>query len=176
MFERVDGELGTLDVLVNNAGVSGGRKGRVDELDEDEAMSMLAINVVGPLLVLARGDPSHVDAARRTRRRHRQPVLRRREDRRRRTQRALRREQRRGRRDDARARARSRGGGHSRQRRAPRRHRHRKPAARARRRNCADDSDAAAGLSSEVAQAVLWLASDDASYVTGTIVDVTGGR
>ena len=33
-----------------------------------------------------------------------------------------------------------------------------------------------AGLASEVAQAVLWLASDDASYVTGTVVDVTGGR
>jgi len=32
------------------------------------------------------------------------------------------------------------------------------------------------GLASEVAQAVLWLASDDASYVTGTVVDVTGGR
>src|SRR4051794_30466508 len=44
MFERVDRDLGTLDVLVNNAGLSGGRKGRVDELDENEAMDMLAIN------------------------------------------------------------------------------------------------------------------------------------
>jgi len=32
------------------------------------------------------------------------------------------------------------------------------------------------GQAEEVAQAVLWLLSDEASYVTGTIVDVTGGR
>jgi NAD(P)-dependent dehydrogenase (short-subunit alcohol dehydrogenase family) len=33
-----------------------------------------------------------------------------------------------------------------------------------------------AGLPEEVANAVLWLASDEASYVTGAIVDVSGGR
>jgi len=27
-----------------------------------------------------------------------------------------------------------------------------------------------------VAAAILWLLSDEASYITGTIVDVTGGR
>ena len=33
-----------------------------------------------------------------------------------------------------------------------------------------------AGTADEVAKAVLWLASDDASYTTGSIVEVTGGR
>jgi NAD(P)-dependent dehydrogenase (short-subunit alcohol dehydrogenase family) len=33
-----------------------------------------------------------------------------------------------------------------------------------------------AGTAAEVAAAVLWLMSDQASYATGTIVDVTGGR
>ncbi|HXU41098.1 MAG TPA: SDR family oxidoreductase, partial [Burkholderiales bacterium] len=32
------------------------------------------------------------------------------------------------------------------------------------------------GEPEEVAQAVLWVASDEASYTTGAIVDVTGGR
>jgi len=50
MFEQVDRELGRLDVLVNNAGISGGRTGRVDALDGDEVMRMMATNVAGPLL------------------------------------------------------------------------------------------------------------------------------
>jgi NAD(P)-dependent dehydrogenase (short-subunit alcohol dehydrogenase family) len=33
-----------------------------------------------------------------------------------------------------------------------------------------------AGEPMEVAHAVLWLASDEASYVNGTVVDVSGGR
>lgn len=33
-----------------------------------------------------------------------------------------------------------------------------------------------AGEAEEVAQAILWLLSDEASYVTGSIIDVTGGR
>ena len=33
-----------------------------------------------------------------------------------------------------------------------------------------------AGSADEVAAAILWLLSDAASYATGTIVDVTGGR
>jgi NAD(P)-dependent dehydrogenase (short-subunit alcohol dehydrogenase family) len=33
-----------------------------------------------------------------------------------------------------------------------------------------------AGTAAEVATAVLWLASDEASYVTGAFIDVTGGR
>ena len=32
------------------------------------------------------------------------------------------------------------------------------------------------GTAEEVAAAVVWLASDDASYVTGTTLDVAGGR
>ncbi len=32
------------------------------------------------------------------------------------------------------------------------------------------------GTAEEVAQAILWLASDEASYTTGTTLDVTGGR
>ena len=32
------------------------------------------------------------------------------------------------------------------------------------------------GQPGEVAHAILWLLSDEASYVTGTILDVTGGR
>jgi NAD(P)-dependent dehydrogenase (short-subunit alcohol dehydrogenase family) len=32
------------------------------------------------------------------------------------------------------------------------------------------------GDPSEVANAVLWLLSDEASYVTGAILDVTGGK
>ena len=32
------------------------------------------------------------------------------------------------------------------------------------------------GQPEEVARAILWLLSDEASYVTGTILDVTGGR
>lgn len=49
MFETVDRELGILDALVNNAGVSG-HKGRVDELDEADIMSVLRTNVLGPML------------------------------------------------------------------------------------------------------------------------------
>jgi len=32
------------------------------------------------------------------------------------------------------------------------------------------------GMPAEVAEAVLWLASDAASYMHGAIVDVSGGR
>jgi NAD(P)-dependent dehydrogenase (short-subunit alcohol dehydrogenase family) len=32
------------------------------------------------------------------------------------------------------------------------------------------------GEAAEVARAILWLASDEASYLSGAIVDVTGGR
>jgi NAD(P)-dependent dehydrogenase (short-subunit alcohol dehydrogenase family) len=32
------------------------------------------------------------------------------------------------------------------------------------------------GQPEEVARAILWLASDEASYVTGSFVDVSGGR
>jgi NAD(P)-dependent dehydrogenase (short-subunit alcohol dehydrogenase family) len=32
------------------------------------------------------------------------------------------------------------------------------------------------GLPTEVAQAVLWLISDDSAYTTGSFIDVSGGR
>jgi NAD(P)-dependent dehydrogenase (short-subunit alcohol dehydrogenase family) len=33
-----------------------------------------------------------------------------------------------------------------------------------------------AGSADEVAQAIVWLLSDDSSYTTGAVLDVTGGR
>jgi NAD(P)-dependent dehydrogenase (short-subunit alcohol dehydrogenase family) len=48
-FEEVDRSLGRVTALVNNAGTSG-RKGRVDELDGAEILAILATNVCGPLL------------------------------------------------------------------------------------------------------------------------------
>ena len=33
-----------------------------------------------------------------------------------------------------------------------------------------------AGDAAEVAHAILWLLSDEASYITGSLVDITGGR
>ncbi|KOG02422.1 Short-chain dehydrogenase/reductase SDR [Pseudomonas syringae pv. aceris] len=32
------------------------------------------------------------------------------------------------------------------------------------------------GTAEEVAEAILWLLSDNASYATGTFIDVAGGR
>jgi NAD(P)-dependent dehydrogenase (short-subunit alcohol dehydrogenase family) len=48
LFEAADG-LGPLDVLVNNAGIAGEAK-RVDELPLERIERMVAVNVVGPLL------------------------------------------------------------------------------------------------------------------------------
>lgn len=33
-----------------------------------------------------------------------------------------------------------------------------------------------AGMPDEVAQAIVWLCSDEASYATGALLDVAGGR
>ncbi|MBT5266397.1 MAG: SDR family oxidoreductase [Rhodospirillaceae bacterium] len=49
MFEAVDKEFGQLDALVNNAGVSGPR-GRLDELDLESIQRVLATNVTGAIL------------------------------------------------------------------------------------------------------------------------------
>ena len=48
-FEEVDRTLGRVTALVNNAGTSG-RKGRVDELDGAELLEMMVTNICGPLL------------------------------------------------------------------------------------------------------------------------------
>ena len=32
------------------------------------------------------------------------------------------------------------------------------------------------GTADEVAEAIVWLLSDDAAYVSGAVLDVTGGR
>ena len=70
--------------------------------------------------------------------------------------------------------------GHPRERRRAGIDRHGDPrarrAARTRRAHHADDPDGAHRHGREVAAAVLWLLSDQASYVTGTVVDVSGGR
>jgi NAD(P)-dependent dehydrogenase (short-subunit alcohol dehydrogenase family) len=49
MFERVDTELGTLSALVNNAGISGPHS-RVDALQLDDIRRMFETNVYGSLL------------------------------------------------------------------------------------------------------------------------------
>ena len=49
MFKVIDREFGYLDALVNNAGING-PKGRVDALDENGIMQLLGINVLGPMI------------------------------------------------------------------------------------------------------------------------------
>jgi NAD(P)-dependent dehydrogenase (short-subunit alcohol dehydrogenase family) len=49
LFRRCDNDLGTLEALVNNAGIVG-RKSRVDELDLERLQRMMAINVIGSFL------------------------------------------------------------------------------------------------------------------------------
>jgi NAD(P)-dependent dehydrogenase (short-subunit alcohol dehydrogenase family) len=49
LFETVDRELGTLSVLVNSAGVVG-RTARVDEMNEERLRRILGINVIGSML------------------------------------------------------------------------------------------------------------------------------
>jgi NAD(P)-dependent dehydrogenase (short-subunit alcohol dehydrogenase family) len=49
LFRQCDQQLGTLDALVNNAGIVAPRS-RVDELDADRLQRMMAINIVGPFL------------------------------------------------------------------------------------------------------------------------------
>jgi NAD(P)-dependent dehydrogenase (short-subunit alcohol dehydrogenase family) len=52
LFRAVDRELGTLAVLVNNAGVVDG-KVRVDQMHEERLRRMLGINVIGSILCAA---------------------------------------------------------------------------------------------------------------------------
>ena len=47
LFARVDAELGPLTALVNNAGIVG-RRSRVDEMDSGRIRHVLDVNVVGP--------------------------------------------------------------------------------------------------------------------------------
>jgi NAD(P)-dependent dehydrogenase (short-subunit alcohol dehydrogenase family) len=50
LFEMTDGELGRLQALVNNAGIVGEAKARVDELSVNRIQRILAVNVVGCFL------------------------------------------------------------------------------------------------------------------------------
>lgn len=49
LFSRVDEELGRVTTLVNNAGIVG-RKSRVDEMEPDRVRAMFEVNVVGAFL------------------------------------------------------------------------------------------------------------------------------
>jgi NAD(P)-dependent dehydrogenase (short-subunit alcohol dehydrogenase family) len=49
MFERVDAELGPVTGLVNNAGIMGSG-GRVEDLDADATRTMFEVNTLGPFL------------------------------------------------------------------------------------------------------------------------------
>jgi NAD(P)-dependent dehydrogenase (short-subunit alcohol dehydrogenase family) len=49
LFGRVDAELGPLGALVNNAGIAAPPR-RVDELDAARLARMMAVNVIGPFL------------------------------------------------------------------------------------------------------------------------------
>lgn len=49
LFSRVDAELGRVTALVNNAGIVG-RKSRVDEMEPDRLRAMFEVNVVGAFL------------------------------------------------------------------------------------------------------------------------------
>jgi NAD(P)-dependent dehydrogenase (short-subunit alcohol dehydrogenase family) len=50
LFETVDAELGRLHGLVNNAGIVGDAKERLDEFTRDRIERMLTVNVTGPFL------------------------------------------------------------------------------------------------------------------------------
>lgn len=50
MFRTVDRELGRLSVLVNNAGVPGGERRRVESLQADQVNALLAANVTGSIV------------------------------------------------------------------------------------------------------------------------------
>ena len=52
MFTRIDEQFGRLDALVNNAGIVD-RKSRVDEMSGDRIARMLAVNVTGSFLCAA---------------------------------------------------------------------------------------------------------------------------
>jgi NAD(P)-dependent dehydrogenase (short-subunit alcohol dehydrogenase family) len=49
LFRRCDAEIGTLDALVNNAGIVA-PKSRVDAMDRARLEKMMSVNVVGPML------------------------------------------------------------------------------------------------------------------------------
>ena len=171
MFERVDAELGPLGVLVNNAGIAGPNF-RVESLRIDDVRRMFETNVYGSFLcskeAIRRMSFAHGGAGRI----HRESLVRIESPRGSGAQRALLCEQGRCQFNDCRHGTRSRGRGHPRQCRESGRHRHRKPGARPRRRIGPTLPMKRAGRPEEVANTVLWLASDEASYVTGAIIDV----
>jgi NAD(P)-dependent dehydrogenase (short-subunit alcohol dehydrogenase family) len=50
MFQAVDRELGRVGVLVNNAGIPGGERRRVESLRADQVNALLAANVTGSII------------------------------------------------------------------------------------------------------------------------------
>lgn len=50
LFAAVDRSFGRLDALVNNAGTSGGGRSRVEDMTGERVTSVLAVNVIGPIL------------------------------------------------------------------------------------------------------------------------------
>ena len=178
MFKAADA-FGKLGALVNNAGIVG-TTSRVDEMSAERIQRMMAVNVTGSILCAR-------EAVKRMSTRHggqggvivnlssvaanlglAQHLCR------------LRRIQGRDRFLHHWPRTRSRRRGHSRRRDLARtdRHRHSRLGRRARPRPAAQPMVPMkrVGTADEIASAIVWLMSDDASYVTSAILDVSGGR
>ena len=180
MFATVDAELGTIAVLVNNAGTLE-RQMRVDEMTAERIERILRVNVLSVFLccraAVRRMSTRYAGAGGA----HRERLLHRVPDRRRRRVRGLRGVEGRAGHDDPRAGDGSRGGRHPRQCGTAGIHQHPHPRARRRAgtgRPVQDHRPDAArgGEADEVARTILWLASDEASYCTGSLLDVSGGR
>ena len=179
LFAETDRVFGPLTGLVNNAALSAGRSGASMRITFAGAMEVMRVNVAGTVAVRARGDPAHVDEEWRQGRRDRERVFARRADRLAECLHRLCGLQRRARHDDHWARSRDGRLRHPGECGAAglidteihnevgipdrvKRFGPKMPIGRA-------------GEAREVAEAIVWLLSDKASYVTGDFINVTGG-